>query len=377
VILPGAQLPRQRHGYDLEVNQCKIGYSFFLAYHDDHNWRLADTIFAVSPWAVMRGAVEETPRTFRAEARAFLEQSQDFFLGASARFSANPLLYYYAFLNLGKVLLRARGLTESLDHAYHGLTEPMLPNGQRPTLRRARLEVHDHGDRVNIFPALMRKLGNPLGNGMSLPVRDLLPQVVVGHRQWRNATDGPERFIALSDIRLKYHEPSKGLWASLYVADDALSRYNIAPSRVLSEGGLNSAFRFVESDRQKHLCIELRQPVPYSSEPLDGLQELADAIRPHLWRIVSALPGDSYRRYYIHLTPPRQLGARLPQIASLWAMLFYLGSIVRYRPNTFDALIESRLGPFISEFVSAQPEQLLYLLASEMCRREIAKPAIA
>ena len=33
-------------------------------------------------------------------------------------------------------------------------------------------------------------------------------------------------------------------------------------------------------------------------------------------------------------------------------------------------------GAVVAEFVSAQPGQLLYLLASEMCRREVAKPAI-
>lgn len=323
--MSGSETPRRRHGYDLEVNYCNIGYSFFLAHHEDHKWRLADTVFAVSPWAVMRGAVEEAPRAFRAEARAFLEQSQDFFLGASARLSANPLLYYYAFLNLGKALLRVRELDSSLDYARHGLSEPALPNGQRPTLARARLEVHERRSQINIFPALMKALGHPLKDGMDLPVRALFPQVVVGHRQWRNATDGPERFIALSDIRLMHHERSKSLWALLYLPDSALSRFNIATPRVLSEGGLDPTFRFVESDRDKHFCIELRQPVIYSCEPLDGLQELADVLRPHFWRIVSALPGDSYRRYYIHLTSLRQRPTRLPQIASLWAILSISG----------------------------------------------------
>jgi hypothetical protein len=36
-----------------------------------------------------------------------------------------------------------------------------------------------------------------------------------------------------------------------------------------------------------------------------------------------------------------------------------------------------RYGAYITEFIAAQPEQLLYLLASEMCEREVAKPAIA
>ncbi len=128
------------------------------------------------------------------------------------------------------------------------------------------------------------------------------------------------------------------------------------------------------SDILGFTCFELRTPIPYTVDPLEGLDRLANSMRQHLWRIVSAQPGESYRRYYVYTSPPRQV--RIPQIASLWAILFYLGSIVRYRPHVFDRLIAGKYGPFISEFVTAQPDQLLYMLASEMCRREVAKPAI-
>jgi hypothetical protein len=40
-------------------------------------------------------------------------------------------------------------------------------------------------------------------------------------------------------------------------------------------------------------------------------------------------------------------------------------------------MIAGPFGPFITEFISAQPEQMLYMLASEMCKREVAQPAIA
>jgi hypothetical protein len=32
--------------------------------------------------------------------------------------------------------------------------------------------------------------------------------------------------------------------------------------------------------------------------------------------------------------------------------------------------------PFVDEFMASQPDQLLYLLASEICAREVAKPAL-
>jgi hypothetical protein len=49
---------------------------------------------------------------------------------------------------------------------------------------------------------------------------------------------------------------------------------------------------------------------------------------------------------------------------------------VRYRRHLFDNVTSGAFGAFVAEFVSAQAEQFLYLLASEMRQREVAKPAI-
>jgi hypothetical protein len=43
-----------------------------------------------------------------------------------------------------------------------------------------------------------------------------------------------------------------------------------------------------------------------------------------LWRLISASPDSGYRRYYLHLTPPSEQH-RMPQIASLWMLLFISG----------------------------------------------------
>jgi hypothetical protein len=95
--------------------------------------------------------------------------------------------------------------------------------------------------------------------------------------------------------------------------------------------------------------------------------------RPLLWRIATTTPP--YRKYYFHLTPSGET-SRLPQLGGAYALLFYLGSITRYRPHVFDSLVAGTYGPFFTEFIATQPEQLLYLLASEICHREVAKPAI-
>lgn len=57
-------------------------------------------------------------------------------------------------------------------------------------------------------------------------------------------------------------------------------------------------------------------------------------------------------------------------------LIFFFGSVVRYRPQAFATMTRGRFGAWINDFVAAQPEQLLFMLASEMRRREVARPAI-
>ena len=66
----------------------------------------------------------------------------------------------------------------------------------------------------------------------------------------------------------------------------------------------------------------------------------------------------------------------MPQLCSIYMGFFYLGSITRYRPNDFDDLIAGPFGAFVQEFIENQPNQWLYLFASEFAEQEIARAAV-
>lgn len=242
-------------------------------------------------------------------------------------------------------------------------------------METAKLKIQAGTKKVHVFPALLDALNYTApADGAEISVLELLPQVVVGHRQWRDAKRQEEQFVRV-EVEFRHDSDTKMLWVCLNVDESDLSRFGITPARLLAAGRLDALFRPVSSLTTGSHCFELREPSDYQANPIDVAQALATSVRPYLWAIVSTIPGSSYRRYYLHTTPPA--GQRLPQIGSLWAILFYLGSIVRYRPHLFEDVTAGPFGPFITEFISAQPEQMLYMLASEMCRREVAKPAIA
>jgi hypothetical protein len=66
----------------------------------------------------------------------------------------------------------------------------------------------------------------------------------------------------------------------------------------------------------------------------------------------------------------------VPQLCSIYAVFFYLGSITRYRPNQFYDLVAGPFGAFVQEFIDKHPNQWLYLIASEFAKQEVTKAAV-
>lgn len=369
-------LPQPRPGEPLKVKDRPLEFSFFPVRRTSRRYGLQDVVFAVDPWAVIQGAVNDrVPASHLAEASAFIEQARTFYDAARARSAASPLLSYYAFLNLGKALIRCLGFTGSLEKARHGLSETRTGTGSG--MAYSTINVHDDGNQVNIFPEVIERLGYPRPAIASVPVLDLAPQVVVGHRLWREASGRTERFFALADLEFVHDPTAKTLWLRLWQERGDLSRYGITRRQLLTEGQL--PYREVDSKplgrTPSLLCLEQQTPLEYTGRPTDIVHDLVATCRPWLWRIITASAEGSYRRYYVHLTPTQDQ-FRMPQIASIWMLIFYLGSVVRYRPQTFDSITAGTYGAWVSDFVAAQPEQLLFMLASEMREREVARPAI-
>lgn len=369
-------MPAARAGELLVSKNRVLPFSYFPVGRGTRRFGIFDIQFASSPWAVMRAAasnsLEDEALT---ETLAFLEQGQDFYEAAQGRLTTHPLLHYYAMLNVGKALLRLRDQDMKLETAHHGLQDRSA-DAVQPDQVNVKIKGQS-SENPRVFGEVLNKLGYgfPQG-GVEWRASDLMSQVVIGHRLWREATGEGERFIPIDEIDFMHDTSKKQIWLRIRVAKETLRRHMIAQKRVLAEGGLKPRFRRVKDpvDNGLFLCFEQTIPTTYSHRPTENVMEMVDRAKPVLWRIVSALPERSYRRYYLYLSPPDAL--RVPQMAAMWALLFYLGSVVRYRPHRFADVLQGPFGPFVDEFISAQPDQMLYMFASEMSRHEIAKPAI-
>ncbi|WP_165802898.1 YaaC family protein [Pelagivirga sediminicola] len=313
------------------------------------------------------------------EASACLKQAQDFYLVGTERNveAARPLALYYCYMNLLKVYCLLRSDKQSFNDARHGIAEVSTGTFESTTLRAFR---SPNQNKIQNFSEMMSVLtGSGLDGSHDYLLTHILPQILPGHRIWCEATNERERFISFESIQFWQNKSDRCVWLNLYVYADDLSRLSRTHSEFLSQSGLEGNFREVVCERandgRRIICFEQVTPTTYpASHPADALLELVAGVRHDLWATVSSVPP--YRRYYAYLTPDAELESRLPQLLSIYALTFQLGSVTRYRPQEYDKILEGKFGARIQDFVTGQPAQFLYLLSSEILQQDITQPSI-
>ncbi len=385
------RLPQPRDGERLRIKERPLEFSFWPVERSTRRFGLGTRVFATDPWTVIRRSAEVRCLAGTENAVfALLEQAEDFFKAAESGVkAAKPLLLYYCFMNLAKAFVLTCRRRERVDNAHHGLGERLDTALGGRELINAFLEAKQTvgpgpipAGSIQVFDELLQAI-----SGAAVPTNRfrydlplLLPQIVPGHRLWVEGTvrNESERFIAIEEIEFRCDPNNKTLWIQFYVFRDDLVRIGLNHGALLTHSRIDGLFREVHSntirDEREVLIFEQMATLQYNDRPSDKIDELVAPLRSLLWRTV--LSQRPYRQYYLYPAPAAEHGQVLPQILSIYAITYYLGSIVRYRPHHFDEILKGDFGPFIEAFLNDQPTQFLFLLASEFAQREVTKAAI-
>lgn len=373
--------PKAREGRPVRIRGRIVDFSLWPVRKGRGGWISNTRLFVAEPWALVRLVIEtECKKPRRPAALAFLEQSHDYYSAAMTAHvaAARPVLLYYCFLNLAKALVLTRGSHDSLHEAKHGLAERIRPSQRE--LTGAFLEAHPTTtSTINVFDELLRVVR---GIGLSgkavydLPV--LLRQVVVGHRLFVSAQKKKgECFLAVARAQILDNGKSE-LWLRIGIVGGDLQRLGVGQKKFLERSRLAPGWRRVAStgkDDSGLLWFEQASPAKYAPGWIaNAIPEAVGEIRPRIWQTV--MSGAPHRGYYLYLCPADEAGFLLPQLLSAYAAFFYFGSITRYRPHQFDEILRSEYGPFTESFLQEQPPQILFLMASEFARRDVAKVAL-
>lgn len=366
-------LPQKHSGVPLEINNRCVTFSFWPTKKRVKRHTTAPLLFVTDPWPIVEMHINrDCPKISLAEAMAFCAQAKDYFRAASVASltAAKPVLLYYCFLNLVKSFVLIKGRQDTLAKAYHGLSEQKADKGKE--LFDASLSaIPTSKNSVNVFDEFLKVLGytgvEP-NTKYLLPV--LLPQIVTGHRLWCSATGQNERFIAIGKIELL--KDLRSIWINIYVSRGDFQRLRLTHKDFLDTTGLSSTFREVAVNPPTIICFEQKKTIRYSHRPSDELLTLIATVKQYIWQVVGSM--SPYRAYYLYAAPKSE--SRLPQLAAIYAVMFYLSSITRYRPHEFDKILKGEYGPFIQTFLNDQPMQFLFLIASEFAQQEVTKAAL-
>lgn len=377
------KLSEAREGEVIHVRTRPASFSFFPTYQGAKREGLHSILFATQPWNIIGHELEKiADQTAQRQALAFSTQARDFFTAAqnSEVSAAKPLLLYYSFLNLAKCLVvKKRGT--ALGTVKHGLSEKL------PTTPGA---IHGHvsidismNPTVSAFAlfagALNATLPTPAAGSTHIQMRsqDFLGQILIGHRVFSQAEGTIERFISLERVEYMHTPAAKEAWIRVRAFADDFTRLGYPMTGLSKSLNDSQTWRNVKCehtiDGRRIIEGEMANVVTYGHRPSQALEQLSEMTRSRLWRSVTAVPP--YRKYYVYQASQTQ--HLMNQLLTMYLATFYFGSITRYKPEQFDFILRSPIGPFVFEFFANQPTQFLYLMASEFMGQEVAKAAIA
>jgi hypothetical protein len=339
------------------------------------SFELQQRFFVNDPWELMAEAIARAAPIGRPRdiAQSFRRQAEDYFRAATTgrELAVRPVLLYYAFLNLSKAFGIARGKIALAGPAVHGISGETQPKKTHQSL----VKFSGRRSSTLVFQELMQLLGgNSTVLSSPLKLAHLMPQILPGHRLWCYANNRSERFVSVERFEILHSSLTKQVWINIYLNGDDLDRLATPESKIVSHAGMSN-FEVAATPLAPGLvCYQMRNPRNYVTDPAEGAFQVVEEVKNLIWETVKT--ASPYRKYYIYCAPPGEQGKRLPQMLSIYLLMFFLGSVTRYSPGDFEDLLESRYGPFFDTFISESPMQFLYLMASDILGREVSKPAI-
>lgn len=363
-----------RAGDPLRIGRETVSFGRNVLLQTDSGFSVQHRLFVNDPWELIAEAIARAVRAGRTRdiAQSFRRQAEDYFRAATVgrELAVRPVLLYYAFLNLSKAYAVAKGNASLTGKASHGIFAHPKPKAIPGSLIKFDMR------KPAVFQELLQHLdGNPAVLNSDLRLGHVLPQILPGHRLWCYATNRPERFLTVEGFDVLHSPATKEVWLDLYLSRNDLDRLGISETKVLSYAGMLGEFEVAtRASHGDRVCFQQRSPASYGADPGEALAQIIRKVRNGIWETVKI--ASPYRKPYIYCCPLAEQGARLPQMLSVYLLMFFLGSVTRYSPGYFEDVLDSKYGPFFETFISESPMQFLYLMASDMLGREVTKPAI-
>ena len=300
-----------------------------------------------------------------------IEQSRFFYEAAEAApIKSQPLLYYYSFLNLVKVVINVNSLTAygSSKEYNHGVDAI----GAQPKVKFKDLKVKikslipsvpNPNQPLSVDYEFMRQMGDtfPAVMPYEITIDELLKACVGLHRTYCETNNSNETYFKIDDLKL--FRDGKRL----------ISSYKIYGCNTIVQGQLVAAGYHIETEVDDQGSVtyywqEETQMTSYSPTKVDYFM-LSNKLKQK--GLAYFTDGHQYKKY-ISTNP-----LRISTESVIYNLMFFFGSITRYHPYLFDDMLTDQQMWLVSEFLKTQPMQFLYILTSKTIGSAVMKPDTA
>lgn len=303
-------------------------------------------------WAFWDYVIKKASRDRREEdfLKSLLEQSKHFYLtGESSPIKSQPLLYYYSFLNLAKIIINLNSKHGPRKTYMHGMNESHNNKFSHSTITKQKQKINvvqvAH-ELVSIFdPAIAVA-------DLSLNVKELLNHCVGVHRAYSEIYNQNEVFR-----RLKTHCLYRERKDLIFKAELQCQATDVA--ELIARG------YSITEEEDGFFYTERHTMAAYSPTRAD-YATLSSTIRSKgIWYFIG---NSGYTTYLSSSTV-----GRYNQESIIYMVMFYLGSITRYHPYMFDEIFSDKEQWLMSEFLNTQPKQFIYLATARILGQGVQK----
>lgn len=350
-------------------NVIPIKYAFPLfTKHNSTDYLIKNDHIRVSDiWAFWKYIIERYVKKYKGNKDfllTLLEQAKYFYTAAeSAPIKSQPLLYYYSFLNIVKVVINVNSLNIYGPHIeyFHGVESCKINKGD--TLKNHYVEILGligAKNKLSVAYQFMTQMGDsiPVPPKFKIDILKLLQSCIGIHRTFSETHNCKETYF---QIKFQY----------LYrVGKNFVARYIIKECNDnIKLDLINQGYNIVAEERDDGLSDyfweESIQMISYKPTKFD-YYKLAKKLRDKgIWYFTD---GNQYREFI----SSDKISISTESI--IYLLMFFFGSITRYHPYMFDNLLSDRQMWIIGEFLKTQPKQFLHIITSKTIECAILKP---
>jgi len=272
-------------------------------------------------------------------------------------------LTYYSILNITKAFLLVRGYDLETNTEFHGLSLNSADTDQLTISKNA-----SNGG-INIFHSFAKELGYTVNPNDKISLKDMISNLPEIHEMTFNLgllNKAKRKFLP---VKIEFISNEKK-WTKLSyrICFEKKHKNNYRVEKFES-GILNTKLEKSEeiNEQETFISKQIRNLTHDSDQSwCSNYQELCKEIKEINIRTMLTRMG---YKYYLDIQPDKYD----PLIYS-YALMFFIGSVARYRPSLNEQILEGEYKAVISETMNSTPKQFLYLMTGLMTKKVCAIP---